>query len=181
MVHTDDGDLRVCPCGCGETFSPIGSRGRMRSYFSPACSLRVNRVSGGGEGRRHTEATRAVLSAKASVPKPHLRGPGNGMYGRKGPLNPRYVDGSSPERQRSYSTAEWRDLVRVVRARDGYRCRDCGAEKHGRRSLHLHHLKPWAGNPEHRFDPDNVVTLCAPCHRARHARGGDALYGAVPE
>jgi tRNA G10 N-methylase Trm11 len=31
-----------CPCGCGKTFAPIGSRGRPRSYFSPACSLRVH-------------------------------------------------------------------------------------------------------------------------------------------
>lgn len=165
----------TCPCGCGETFSPIGSRGRPRKFFSPSCSLRVNNYMKLGRGNpfagcKHSDETRRLLSEKASVPKPWLRGDRNGMAGRTGRLNPNYVDGSSPERQRAYASAEWRELVRVVRARDGYRCVECGAEKCGRRSLHLHHVKPWAGNPESRFDPDNILTLCADCHRAVHRR-----------
>lgn len=125
-------------------------------------------------GKTHTPETRRILSEKASVPKPHLRGERNGMYGRTGRLNPRYVDGSSPERQRAYASAEWRAVVRIVRARDGQRCTKCGTRRAGWRSLHLHHVKPWAGNPDSRFDPENIVTLCASCHRAVHAKGGDA-------
>jgi hypothetical protein len=165
----------ICPCGCGESFSPIGTRNRPRSFFSPACSLRVNRVSGGGEGRRHSDVTRAIISEKASRPRPWLRGSANGMHGRTGPLNPRYVDGSSPERQRAYASAEWRATVRAVRVRDGYVCQNCPS----RTNLHLHHVKPWAGHPDLRFDPDNILTLCAACHRAEHAKGGAAKYGAV--
>ncbi len=155
-----------CPCGCGQSFSPIGSRGRPRSYFSPACSLRVNRVSGGGKGRKHTAATRVLLSERAKRPKPWLRGDANGMSGRTGPLNPNWRGGSSPERQRLYAGSAWRQLRREVRRRDGLRCRRCDA----RSSLHMHHVKPWATYPALRFDPANVILLCRDCHHAEHRK-----------
>jgi 5-methylcytosine-specific restriction protein A len=174
----------MCPCGCGRSLSPVGSRGRPRTYFSPGCSLRVNnymklqgyeaRVQEPTQlallnpfaGRRHSAKTRATLSTKASVPKPYLRGERNGMYGRTGALNPRYVDGSSPERQRLYASSEWRKVRRQVLARDERKCQRCGSSD----SLHLHHILPWAGNPDLRFDPSNITTLCADCHRTEHRK-----------
>lgn len=156
-----------CPCGCGQTFPTIGSRGRRRSYYSPACSLRVNRVSGGGEGRRHTAETRAVLSAKASRPKPWIRGAKNGMAGRTGASNPNYKDGSSPERQRLYASAEWQSVRRQVLMRDNRRCVTCG--KSGK--LHIHHVKAWGDYPDLRLDPGNLIVLCRSCHHEAHRKG----------
>lgn len=121
-------------------------------------------------GRKHTEETKRAISSAASVPKPNLRGAKNGMHGRVGALNPRYRDGSSPERQRSYASGEGREFLRNTYARDSYRCRRCGAGKCGPRSLHAHHIRPWAGNPSLRFDMENVVTLCRPCHQWVHSR-----------
>lgn len=93
----------------------------------------------------------------------------NPMYGRFGSLNPNFVDGGSPERQRAYAQSIGRQFLRDVIRRDGYRCRRCGGEKPDRRGLHVHHIKPWAGNPELRFDGDNVVTLCRHCHAWVHS------------
>lgn len=121
------------------------------------------------KGRRHSAETRAVLSKKASVPKPHIRGERNGMAGRTGESNPNFKDGSSPERQRLYANAEWKAFLRRIYARDLYRCTRCGSPKKGRRSLHAHHIKPWAGNPTLRFDESNVVTLCRKCHEWVHS------------
>src|SRR5512140_1558019 len=58
-------------------------------------------------GHKHTKETREILSAKASRPKPYLRGKRNGMSSRTGKSNPNYKDGSTPERQRVYSTRQW--------------------------------------------------------------------------
>lgn len=131
-------------------------------------------MKGGAEnpfaGHHHSEATRAVLRAKASVPKPHLRGAGNGMHRKTGAANPNYKDGSSPERQRAYASGEGREFLRSAYARDGFACRRCGAKKSGKRSLHAHHVVPWAGNHALRFDLSNVVTLCRPCHQWVHSR-----------
>lgn len=122
------------------------------------------------KGKRHTAETRAILSEKASTPKPHLRGERNGMSGRRGANNPNYQGGSSPERQRQYASSEWRELQRVIYARDGYRCRRCGAGKTERRGLHAHHIQPWAKRPELRFDLANIVTLCRTCHQWVHSK-----------
>ena len=126
------------------------------------------------EGRSHTAETRAILSLKASVPKPYLRGHRNGMSGRCGPLNPRFVDGSAPERQRLYASGKWKALLRTIYARDGYRCRRCGSENRGKRGLHAHHVKSWAGNDSLRFDITNIITLCRKCHSWVHSRANTA-------
>lgn len=52
---------------------------------------------------------------------------------------------------------QWRD---AVKHRDGNKCQKCGSEK----SLHAHHVKPWKEFEKLRFDIDNGLTICQPCH-----------------
>jgi hypothetical protein len=101
-----------------------------------------------------------------------VSGPDNPMFGKVGPANPNYVDGSSPERQRMYAQSVGKGFIRAILARDNYCCRRCSATKEmdGSKSLHVHHIKPWAGHPELRFDPLNVVTLCRTCHSWVHSK-----------
>lgn len=121
------------------------------------------------KGHSHSDATKAILSEKAKVPKPYIRGERNGMSGRTGESNPNYKDGSAPERQRLYASAEWKAVIRAVYKRDGYKCLRCGSGHVGKKKLHAHHIKPWAGNPDVRFDLDNLVTLCRECHEWVHS------------
>ncbi len=58
----------------------------------------------------------------------------------------------------------YRRLVRQVLARDGWRCQDCGTSQ----NLQVHHLQSRSrpgGDVE-----ENLITLCAGCHEARHLR-----------
>jgi hypothetical protein len=118
---------------------------------------------------RHAIPRRTVSQARA-VKHWGLAGESNGMFGRTGPSNPRYVDGSSPERQRVYSSAQWTVVARDVLERDGHKCLRCSAG----RKLVFHHVRPWAGNPEHRLNPANIVTLCQKCHLWVHSRANAA-------
>ena len=66
---------------------------------------------------------------------------------------------------------DWPRLREAVRARDGYRCRFCGAPE-GERAHHVHHLRPFrtfeSADAANRLE--NLVTLCPACHRrAEHA------------
>ena len=166
----------TCACGCGATVLSPDAKGRPRR-FARGHNLRVDHPKDrlgykpAFAGRSHTPETRAVLSEKASRPKPWLRGDRNGMAGRTGSNNPNWRGGGSPERQRLYASAEWKAVRRKVFARDGYRCASCGELRHGAKRMHLHHVKPWATHPELRLDPDNLIVLCADCHRARHREG----------
>lgn len=121
-------------------------------------------------GRTHTAESKAKIAARARGPRPYLRGERNGMYGVTGSANPNYVDGSSPDRQRLYSSSEWKAALRLVYERDCFACRRCGAGKTEPRGLHAHHTAPWAGNESLRFDLTNLVTLCRDCHRWVHSR-----------
>lgn len=97
-------------------------------------------------------------------------GEDNPMHGKTGEANPRYVDGSSLERQRLYVQGEGRKFLREILDRDNYQCFRCAAPKTGDKSLHVHHITPWTGNPSLRFSPSNVVTLCRTCHHWVHSK-----------
>lgn len=123
--------------------------------------------------KKHGIERRSVSEARA-LKYWGAAGDANPMFGKTGAANPRYVDGSSPERQRLYAQAAGRAALQRVYARDGFKCVRCNAPKAGPRSLHAHHVKPWAGNPERRFDPDNLVTLCRTCHSWVHSKANAA-------
>jgi DEAD/DEAH box helicase domain-containing protein len=75
----------------------------------------------------------------------------------------------------------WAGAKRGALARDGRRCRQCGARQREGRSHDVHHLKPFRdfgyvpGENDHdriANDLDNLITLCPSCHqRAESARG----------
>lgn len=119
--------------------------------------------------RKHGIPRRSVSQAR-SIKHWGATGAANPMYGRIGPLSASYVDGSSPERQRMYVRGEGKAFLRLILERDGYKCVRCDAGHTGPRSLHVHHKRPWAGNREVRFDPNNAVTLCRTCHGWVHSR-----------
>jgi hypothetical protein len=78
-----------------------------------------------GIERRTISQTRAVKHWGAT-------GESNPMYGKTGAQNPRYVDGSSPERQRLYAHGIGRAFIREALARDNYKCCKCGECKTGK-------------------------------------------------
>ena len=119
--------------------------------------------------KKHGITRRSTAGARA-IKKWVVSGTANGMHGRMGVLNPRYVDGSSPERQRLYVQGNGRAFLRRIYARDNFCCQRCETPKSGPRSLHVHHIRPWAGNASLRFDDDNAVTLCRACHAWVHSK-----------
>jgi hypothetical protein len=54
-----------------------------------------------------------------------------------------------------------KNMLTLVFERDDYTCQSCF--KRGD-YLHVDHILPWATHPYRRFDLDNCVTLCIPCH-----------------
>lgn len=65
---------------------------------------------------------------------------------------------------------EWGRIASLVRQRDGFHCRNCGAGggPNGDAELHVDHVIP--RSREGSNFPTNLRTLCRECHEARHAR-----------
>lgn len=110
------------------------------------------------------------MSEIRKIKKWGLRGRMNGMYGRCGSANPRWIDGSSPLRQTMYARSFWKELATTVYERDKYKCVRCDAKHTSKQKLHAHHIKVWAGNPNSRFDLKNIITLCQSCHKFVHSK-----------
>jgi 5-methylcytosine-specific restriction endonuclease McrA len=87
--------------------------------------------------------------------------------------------GPCPECQRErdrrrYSTARkarsssaWQQVREKAKRRDGHRCRQCGSSE----NLEAHHVRGLAEGGS-AFTLDNVITLCAACHRKESSEGG---------
>lgn len=67
----------------------------------------------------------------------------------------------------------FRPLAKEIYKRDSHTCVLCNKSKC---MLNAHHIKPWAINPEYRFDKANLITLCVDCHFAVH----DGNYNEPP-
>jgi len=84
-----------------------------------------------------------------------------------GKNNPNYRNGITPKIIRlrySQQYIEWRN---AVYERDCWTCQQCGQV--GRR-LQAHHILSFTKYPNKRFEIDNGITLCVPCHQKLHRR-----------
>lgn len=72
----------------------------------------------------------------------------------------------NPNARRRVREGKHSSWARAVISRDGAQCQKCGAREV---ELHAHHIKPYHDFPEFRWDIDNGLTLCAPCHWAEHS------------
>jgi len=125
-------------------------------------------------GKHHKEETkqriRKIAIETGRVPyDPKV---GSYMKGRKGKDTPNWKGGITPERQVAYSSKEWVDAVKGVWARDKAICQRCGKnhnETKNRGTFHIHHVVSFEVK-ELRTSVDNLVLLCAKCHRWVHGK-----------
>ena len=76
-----------------------------------------------------------------------------------GPDHPSFVP-TSPCR----GSAQWTRNRILVLERDGKHCVACGSANR----LHVHHIREWNQADPSTHAMDNLVTLCASCHRKAH-------------
>jgi hypothetical protein len=123
-----------------------------RAKMSAAAKARPsNRI-----GKKHSFETRAKISAATREMTP------------RGQDAPGYIDGKGVERLGLRSTMDLKRWRYEVYLRDKFTCQHCGDARGG--NLCAHHIKPFAVFPALRFEVDNGITLCDPCHKAEHRR-----------
>lgn len=81
--------------------------------------------------------------------------------------------GYSQRNKRGRLMEQWGSQVKV---RDGYKCVKCGCSQG---ELHAHHIKSWNDYPELRFDVNNGITVCPPCHWKIHTAQNENSVNSV--
>lgn len=79
-----------------------------------------------------------------------------------GKENPNYKHGKTEELHALRNTVAYSQWRAAVFVRDHFTCVMCG--KHGG-NIQADHIKPFAINPDLRFEVDNGRTLCEKCHK----------------
>ena len=179
-VPPDGQQAPLCKCGCGQHVRWSQSKNRWlkyvrghyrpkRAYHRPEWLRREYEQKGRSATDIAAEFDVSIQTIRKALAKAEIsersRGESLRLSGKmRGENNPAWNGGTTPERQRLYKQGHWREFSQSIYERDGFRCHRCGRPKGRPKSLHAHHLKPWANNPALRFDPDNCVTLCHRCH-----------------
>jgi hypothetical protein len=120
------------------------------------------------KGKKHSEKAKAIMSQKATCPRPHLRGDKNGMYGKRGSQVPNWKGGCTPERQSFYSSPEWTKVAPKVWKRDKGICQRCHKHHVDCEQIHIHHIISFQIKAV-RAKLSNLTLLCNKCHRWVHS------------
>jgi hypothetical protein len=118
--------------------------------------------------RKHEIQARSISEAR-DVKHWGASGKNNPMFGRIGEDNPNWKGGVTPERQRLYSSFEWKKVEDFVWSRDKFKCQRCGKKGSKGKKFHVHHIAPFEIE-ELRTDPNNLVLLCSSCHGWVHSK-----------
>lgn len=75
----------------------------------------------------------------------------------------------------NYKRKRWKRLRERILKRDNYLCQ--ASLRYGRRveANTVHHIFPVSKYPEYRWEPWNLISLCAAEHNAMHIRETDEL------
>lgn len=138
-----------------------GKRGLFEKGFAPWNKGRKmseefrKKIGDISRGRKWTEEQKKSL--KGRIPwnkgRKYLAISGERHYNWKG--------GNSEHYKTRYYSMEYVSWRNSVFKRDNYTCRGCG---HKGKYLTAHHIKSFKHFPKLRFEIDNGLTLCEPCH-----------------
>ena len=79
-----------------------------------------------------------------------------------------------------YNTKKWQQMRKLVWSRDRGLCQEClkkGIIRQGEAVHHIVEITPDnVTDPNIALNPDNLVTLCRECHKAKHKKALDRRY-----
>lgn len=177
IIHLPQGEAPECACGCGGRTDWNQNKIRWNRYvvghyrgpahYKDEAWLRDEYVV---KGRSVAEIAAAVGATEGAITYAmdrhgiERRNASDAHLGRQaGALNPAWKGGVADW---DYSS-DWKVIARKIRDRDEWTCQDCGEQRQRWGvHLHVHHIDENKLNN----DPENLISLCAKCHRQRHGR-----------
>lgn len=125
-------------------------------------------------GTKHSDGTKARISASSKGRKPYLRDGQHWLHTVDPDQNPNWKGGATPERQEFYRSTEWKRAVKAVWKREDACCQRCAldwrtVDRAATPTFHIHHIVSFAVR-ELRATVSNLALLCRPCHLWVHSK-----------
>lgn len=190
--------LWECACDCGAIHTAIGAQLRSGKTRSCGCLQRKG-ASKSLEGKRfgrwrvlkeagisnRKQKWRCVCDcgAKSDIPRGNLTSGLTKSCGckirdffkkRTGASNPAWNASLTDEDRKNQRPGQWRWAAMII-AKDGHKCRKCGATKG---TLCAHHIEPFHKRKDLALDPKNGACLCVSCHIKFHSIYGKRKFTA---
>jgi len=152
------------------SLSAMGNRNSLGRVLSEEHKSKLLKINLGNKyaignknalGYKHTEETKNRLSKSHKgmiFTKEHRNNIGIANKGEKCTFWKGGISTDNRLQRCSSNAKEWR--LKVF-GRDNYVCTNCNKGGY----LEAHHIKPWKGYPELRFDINNGITFCVDCHK----------------
>lgn len=162
---------------CGAEFQVVPARLKTAKFCNRKCAGDWRRINfkgsanphfKGGPDRRTCAHCGAEFECRKAAKSRFCSKPcaDKGGFRYEGESHPNFK-ANSRRRNRRGKHGAW---ARAVISRDRGTCRRCGSQE----LLHAHHIRPFEAFPNLRWDVDNGLTLCAPCHWAVHSTASNA-------
>lgn len=177
ITNLPQGEAPECGCGCGGRTGWNSNRKQWKRYVTGhyrrdtpykdkawmLAEYVVKRRSAAEIAAEHGVDEGTVFYAMRQLGIAR-RDASDARVGRRlGALNPAWKGGVADW---DYSS-DWKVIARKIRDRDEWTCQDCGEQRQRWGvHLHVHHIDENKLNN----DPENLISLCAKCHRQRHGR-----------
>lgn len=168
-----DNSVRYCSKSCAKTGKSPSNKGipmseDMKLHLSKVllgrrCNTGRTHFKKGSHPSPATEFKKGQTSHWKGKPNPHFAGANN----------PRWKGGIYPQHLKERHSDKMKKIRLEVFKRDDYTCKNCGRKRKpkDRVILQIHHIKSFAIHKELRFDKNNIITLCAECHRKTDTYG----------
>lgn len=118
------------------------------------------------KGHKHTEEAKQKMGKMRKGIKAVIFGENHHWFGRNmsGANHPRWISNRTValERRLLRNSKEWKIWRSEIFKRDNYTCQDC---KEVGVYIEAHHIIPVRSDMGKRFNINNGITLCRPCHR----------------
>lgn len=142
---------------CGVDFSIESGRVREHNFCCKKCSNKFPRTA-------WNKGTHFSPTAGKELSQEHRE---KISLAQKGEKHWNWQNGKTSISRRIRVSMEYRSWRSKIYKRDNYTCQYCGTVG---AELNAHHIEEFSKNENRRFDVDNGITLCAPCHYALHGK-----------
>lgn len=141
-------------------------------------TLTIEKMRGGHRGmlgKRHSEETKKKIGVKSKGRRPMLGKKHSEQTKRlmsvncQREKNPNWKGGITEGVRLFRKSRKYQQWRRTILKKYNFVCQSCGKID----SKFIHHVQSVKRYPELRFDTDNGLCLCSPCHNLIHRRGDE--------